>query len=304
MKAKTSFAIASTGSPGRNASATYKDYLSLTKPEITFLVTISAFGGFILGSGSVIDYASLLALLVGVALSSSGGAALNLFIEREKDSLMKRTSNRPLPSGRIRPAVALIFGILFSLSGLGLLFFFTNVITCVLAGSTIALYVFLYTPLKKHTKYNTLIGTIPGALPALGGWTAATESFGTGGWILFGILLVWQLPHFFALAWMYRKDYSRADFLMLPVVEPDGRSTANQMLIASVGLLILSILPTLIGLTGMLYLAGVTVVSIWLLYTSVIFYKTLSNTSARRVLKASIVHIPVLVFLILLDRLV
>ena len=289
-------------SPGRNGWAIFKDYLSLTKPEITFLVTISAFGGFLLGSGPVVEYTSLIALLLGVALSSSGGAALNLFVEREKDSLMKRTNNRPLPAGRIHPYIAFALGLICSVSGLLLLFVFTNVLTCILAGSTIALYVFLYTPLKQYTKYNTLIGTIPGALPALGGWTAATGSFGTGGWILFGILLVWQLPHFFALAWMYRKDYSRADFKMLPVVEPKGQSTARQMLAASVCLLVLSILPTIIGLTGMLYLIGVTIVSTWLLYTSVIFYKTLSNSSARRVLKASILHIPVLVLLIFLDR--
>ena len=302
MKAKTSLTIATADSPGRNAWAIFRDYLSLTKPEITFLVTISAFGGFLLGSGALVDFTSLIALLAGVALSSSGGAALNLFVEREKDSLMKRTSNRPLPAGRIHPFIALALGSISSITGLLLLFFFTNILTCILAASTIALYVFLYTPLKQYTKYNTLIGTIPGALPALGGWTAATGSFGLGGWILFGILLAWQLPHFFALAWMYRKDYSRADFKMLPVVEPQGHSTATQMLLASAVLLILSILPTIIGLTGSLYLIGATLVSIWLLYTSVVFYRTLSNNSARRVLKASILHIPVLVLLIFLDR--
>ena len=304
MKAKSSPTIATAPSPEQSAWAVFRDYLSLTKPEITFLVTISALGGFLLGSGPSLDGITLLALLVGVALSSSGGAALNLYVEREKDLLMKRTSNRPLPAGRISPSIALFIGCTCSIIGLLLLLLFTNVLTSILAGSTIALYVFLYTPLKQHTKYNTLVGTIPGALPALGGWTAATGSLGIGGWILFGILVVWQLPHFFALAWMYRKDYSRADFKMLPVVEPQGRSTATQMLSASVCLLVLSILPTILGLTGMLYLIGVTLVSIWLLYTSVIFYRTLSNYSARRVLKASILHIPVLVILIFLDRLV
>ena len=302
MKAKTSLTIATADSPDRKGWAVFRDYLSLTKPEITFLVTISAFGGFLLGAGPAFELTTLVSLLFGVALSSSGGAALNLFVEREKDSLMKRTSNRPLPAGRIHPYTALAFGSLSSVAGLLLLLFFTNPLTCILAGSTIALYVFLYTPLKQFTRYNTLIGTIPGALPALGGWTAATGSFGTGGWILFGILLVWQLPHFFALAWMYRKDYSRADFKMLPVVEPEGHSTAAQMLAASICLFILSILPTIIGLTGMLYFIGAALVSTWLLYTSVIFYRTLSNSSARRVLKASILHIPVLVLLIFIDR--
>lgn len=302
MKTKTSFTISSTDSPDRSLWAVAGDYLSLAKPEITFLVTISALGGYLLGIETGVELSTLLGLLAGVALSSSGGAALNLFAEREEDSRMKRTSNRPLPSGRIKPGAALAFGILFSVSGLTLLGVYTNLLTSLLAGATILLYVFLYTPLKQHTHYNTLVGTIPGALPALGGWTAATGSLGMGGWILFGILVLWQLPHFFALAWMYRKDYSKADFKMLPVVEPEGHSTALQMLLASIALLILSILPTLIGITGMIYLVGVLLVSAWMLYTSVVFYRTLTNASARRVLKASILHIPVLVLMILIDR--
>ena len=266
-------------------------------------MTISALGGYLLGADAVLEASSLLGLLVGVALSSSGGAALNLYLEREKDSRMKRTSNRPLPSGRIRPSTALLFGLLSSFLGLFLLASYTNWLTCALAASTILLYVLLYTPLKQHTRYNTLVGTIPGALPALGGWTAATGSLGLGGWIMFGILVLWQLPHFFALAWMYRKDYSRADFKMLPVVEPDGRSTAFQMLIASVVLLFLSIVPTLLGMTGIIYLVGVILVSTWMLYTSILFYHKMTNTAARRVLKASILHIPVLVLTIFIERL-
>ena len=295
--------IASNDSPDRNFWAVLGDYISLTKPEITFLVTISALGGYLLGVETAVDASSLLGLLVGVALSSSGGAALNLFLEREKDSYMKRTSNRPLPAGRIRPGFALLLGLLCSFFGLLLLAVYTNWLTCVLAASTILLYVLLYTPLKQHTRYNTLVGTIPGALPALGGWTAATGSFGIGGWIMFGILVLWQLPHFFALAWMYRKDYGRADFKMLPVVEPDGRSTATQMLLASVVLLLLSITPTLLGMTGIVYLVGVLLVSAWMLYTSVLFYHEMTNTAARRVLKASILHIPMLVLMIFIERL-
>ena len=295
--------LASSDSPDRTFGAIWGDYISLTKPEITFLVTISALGGYLLGAETAVDASSLLGLLFGVALSSSGGAALNLYLEREKDANMKRTSNRPLPSGRIRPAIALFIGLFCSVAGLSLLAVFTNVLTCTLAASTILLYVFLYTPLKQHTHYNTLVGTIPGALPALGGWTAATGALGVGGWILFGILVLWQLPHFFALAWMYRKDYSRADFKMLPVVEPDGRSTALQMLLASIALLFLSITPTLLGLTGVVYLLGVFLVSAWMLYTSMLFYKRKTNADARRVLKASILHIPVLVLMIFIDRL-
>ncbi len=265
-------------------------------------MTLSALGGFLLGSPHPIDYLTLVALLLGVALSSAGGAALNLFFERDHDAKMKRTSDRPLPAGRIQPYVACLLGFLCALSGISILVVYTNVLTSALAAATIVLYVFLYTPLKQQTKFNTLIGTIPGALPALGGWTASTGELGLGGWILFAILLVWQLPHFFSLAWMYRKDYGRAGFKMLPVVEPDGHSTALQTLYASILLLVLSALPTLVGLTGMVYLAGSLVVSAWVLAASVAFYRTLTNGAARRVLKASILHIPVLVVLIVLDR--
>ena len=278
------------------------DYLTLTKPEITFLVTISAVAGFLLGAPESIDISVLVALVFGVALSSAGGAAFNHYMERDKDKQMKRTDNRPLPAGRIKPQNALILATVSSTLGIGILLLYCNLITAALATLTIVLYIFLYTPLKQHTKYNTLVGTIPGALPALGGWTAATGSFGLGGWVIFMILVIWQLPHFFALAWMYRKDYSRADFKMLPVVEPNGRSTANQMLLSSVLLLITSLIPSAMGLTGMIYFIGVLLVSVWLVAMCVVFYRSMSNTSARKVLKASILHIPILVVLLIVDR--
>ena len=279
------------------------DYVSLIKPEITFLVTISAFAGYLLGVEEEWHLPRLVALLVGVACSSGGGATLNHFIERDKDARMKRTDQRPLPAGRIRPLAALLFGSVLSLTGVLTLLAFTNPLTALLAGLTIFLYVLLYTPLKTRTKYNTLVGTIPGALPALGGWTAATGTLGTGGWIVFAILVIWQLPHFFALAWMYRKDYARAGFRMLPVMEPDGRSTAQQVLASSLLLLGACALPYFAGLAGVMYLAGAVAVSAWLVGASMRFYRTLSNASARRVLKASIVHIPAIVLLLMIDRL-
>ncbi len=288
-----------TEAPSRSKLA---DLFTLTKPEITFLVTISALAGYLLGSTTAVDLAQLIALMAGVALSSAGGAAFNHYFERHKDAEMKRTENRPLPAGRIQPGTALALACFTSFSGIALLLVFTNPLTAFLAGLTIVLYIFLYTPLKQHTKYNTIVGTIPGALPALGGWTAATGSFAAGGWVIFAILVIWQLPHFLALAWMYRKDYGRAGFKMLPVVEPLGKSTANQMLLSAVLLFAASVLPTFMGLTGAIYFAGVTVVSLWLLATSVIFYRTMTNVAARRVLKASILHIPVLVLLLIIDR--
>ena len=282
----------------------FADYFSLSKPEITFLVTISAIAGFILGTTGDISLPTFIGLIIGVAMSSAGGAAFNHYIERDKDAEMRRTDNRPLPSGRVKPVNVLILASLISVAGIAILLIFCNLLTSALAGLTIVLYIFLYTPLKQHTKYNTIVGTIPGALPALGGWTAATGSIGLGGLVIFSILLIWQLPHFLALAWMYRKDYDRAGFKMLPVVEPEGRSTANQMLISAVLLLIISLLPSAMGLTGMIYSIGVLIIGIWLVAMCVVFYRTMSNQDARRVLKASVIHIPVLVVLLIIDRLI
>ena len=265
---------------------------------------ISAFAGYLLGIQGNLDVTTLLAMLVGVAMSSSGGAALNHFIERDRDGRMKRTDNRPLPAGRINPIAALVFGGVCSMAGILLLLVYTNLLTAFLAGLTIVLYILFYTPLKTRTKYNTLVGTIPGALPAMGGWTAATDSMGLGGWLIFSILLIWQLPHFFALAWMYRKDYERAGFQMLPVVEPDGRSTAVQVLVSSCALLLICLLPTLANLTGTLFLAGATAVNLWLVAASIQFYNTRTNMAARRVLKVSIFHIPVIVISLIIDRLI
>ena len=264
---------------------------------------MSAVAGFLLGSGIEIDYLKLVALSLGVALTSAGGASLNLIMERDHDRSMKRTANRPMPTGRIHPLAAYVFSFITISTGLLILWTFTNVLTTILAALTIFLYIALYTPLKRKTHFNTLVGTIPGALPALGGWTAATGNFGLGGWLIFGILLVWQLPHFFALAWMYRKDYGKAGFRMLPVEEPDGNSTAFQISFASILLTLLAVSPTIFGYTGWIYLLGALGISLWLLQSALAFSKEKSNALARRVLKRSVIHIPVIVSLIILEKL-
>ncbi len=297
-----SYAVAAEAAPVRTYRHVLKDYWSLTKPEISFLVALSALAGYLLGAPVFIDFPTLSSLLIGVALSSAGGAAFNLCLERELDARMRRTADRPLPAGRISLTRAFLLGVALSVGGLSLLLIGTNVLTTSLAAFTIALYVFLYTPLKQHTKYNTLVGTLPGALPALGGWTAATGTFGLGGWLVFAILVTWQLPHFLSLAWMYRKDYGRAGFKMLPVVEPDGVSTVRHVVGASVALLVASIAPTLFGYTGWVYLIGAGAASLWLLHASIVFLRSRTNLDARRVLKVSIVHIPAIVFFIILDR--
>lgn len=280
-----------------------RDYLELTKPEISFLVTISALAGFILGADSI-DWVALSATLIGTALTAGGVGALNHYLERDLDAQMRRTAGRPLPAGRISEKAARTFGYVLVIAGIGLLCPLTNGLTGSLAALTVVLYLYVYTPLKRVTKYNTLIGTIPGALPALGGWTATTGSLDAGGWAIFLILAFWQMPHFFALAWMYRKDYARGGYAMLPVVEPDGRSTVNQTLLFTVGLVAVSILPVALDLSGLPYLIGAIVLGADFLIASFRLYRTRHPQDARRVLMASVRYIPLLVLLIIIDRLV
>ncbi len=277
------------------------DYWELTKPEIALLVMISALAGFLLGSPAGVDAWQLGFTLLGTGLSSAGGGVLNHYVERSHDALMRRTAKRPLPAGRIVPSRALAYGIFLVLSGLALLAL-VNLITVSLAALTVALYIFVYTPLKRKTSLNTLVGAVPGALPGLGGFAAATGTLGTGGWLLFLILALWQMPHFLSLAWMYRKDYARARYVMGTVVDPDGRSTARQALLYTGGLCLAALLPTVAGLTGWVYLAGAVVLGFWFLLPAVAFYRARTVREARRILSSSILYIPLLVVLIFVDR--
>jgi protoheme IX farnesyltransferase len=290
--------------PDHVGTAHWKDYLILTKPEITFLVTISALAGFLLGTTGAVDGWRLAWLLVGTALTSAGGGVLNHCLEHRYDAQMHRTASRPIPAGRIAPRTAFGFGLVLVAVGLGLLCPLTNPLTGVLAALTVGLYLFAYTPLKRITAWNTVVGTIPGALPALGGFTAATGALGAGGWALFAILVLWQFPHFFSLAWMYRKDYARGGFAMLPVIQPSGQMMAVQMVLSTVLLILASGVPVGLGLLGGGYLAGALLLGGWFLWPVLVFYRSRTTQDARRVLKASVVYIPLLVLLIVLDRLV
>lgn len=278
-----------------------RDYLTLTKPEISFLVTVSAFAGFLLGSPTSLDGGTLLITLVGVGMCAGGVGMLNHCMEHRFDATMKRTVDRPIPAGRIPLAHAQWVGTGLVLASVGILCPLVNPPTAVLAALTAILYLYVYTPLKRHTTYNTIIGTIPGALPALGGYVAATGTFGAAGWAIFAILACWQMPHFLSLAWMYRNDYARGNYAMLPVEEPSGDSTAYQTIVFTVLLLGASVLPTAFGPAGWLYLAGVLPVGIWFLYRALQFYRERTGIRARRVLKASIVYIPALVVLLTID---
>ena len=285
----------------RSLRAVLWDYLILAKPEISSVVTLSAFAGFLIGSPTGLDGGTLLWAMLGTALCAGGVGMLNHVLERQYDAQMKRTAQRPLPAGRADPKMARRVGILLVCLAVGLLCPLVNVLTAVLAALTAVLYLFVYTPLKRTTKWNTLVGTVPGALPALGGYTAATGHLGAGGWATFGILATWQMPHFLSLAWMYRKDYARGDYAMLPVVEPDGNSTAAQMIGFAALLVPVSVLPVLTEAAGWIYGAGVVPLGLWFLWTTIVFHGERTGQKAKRVLKASVLYIPGLVALLLVD---
>ncbi len=281
-----------------------RDYLELAKPEISFLVALSALAGFLLGSPGELDGWRLLVTLVGVALCAGGAGAPNHYLERHLDARMRRTQTRALPDGRVTPAAARTYGALLIAAGVALLCPLVNPLTAILALLTVALYLLVYTPLKRKTKYNTLVGTLPGALPALGGFAAATGHLGWGGWAVFAILLTWQMPHFLALAWMYRSDYARGGYRMLPVVEPEGESTTRQTVFFTALLLLASLTPALTPAAGWLYLLGVVPLGLWFLAAAVQFYHERTGKNARYVLKVSIWYIPLLVALLFVDWMV
>ncbi len=281
------------------------DYLVLTKPEITLLVVLSALAGFLVGSPTSVDAVALAITLFGVALCSAGASALNHYLERDRDLEMKRTYNRPIPAGRVAAERARNFGVILSAAGLAILCPLVNPLTAVLAALSMGLYLFVYTPMKSRTWLNTIVGTVPGALPAIGGYAAATNSIsGPGAWLVFGVLLCWQMPHFLSLAWMYRKDYGRGGFAMLPTFDGDGTATAALSLgfcLATVGLsLALAADPS----TGIVYLFACVAAGILFVKPAVRFWTTRTNADARRLLKASVVYIPLLVLSIVVDHII
>ena len=277
-------------------------YLELTKPRITFLIVLTSAAGFALASGARIDYVSLLRAMLGIALLSSGIATINQYMERDLDALMRRTANRPLPSGKLLPWEALAFGVSLIVLAQVYLAVLVNPLTALLGLTVIAGYLFGYTPLKTRTSLSTVVGAFPGAVPPLIGWAAARGTIGLEAWVLFAILFLWQFPHFLAIAWMYREDYSRAGILMLPVVEPDGRVTAQQIVVYTVLLLPVSLLPAVLGISGRVYLYGAIVLGLLFLYSSVRAAFSKSRQEARRLLLASVIYLPLLFILMVLNR--
>jgi protoheme IX farnesyltransferase len=274
----------------------------LFKMRLTILVLLTTFVGFDLGWRGPMDLGLMLHTMLGTALLAAGASALNQLLERDYDAKMRRTRDRPLPSGRITPEAALLIGGVCAGAGLICLALTVNPLTAWLGALTLASYLFVYTPLKRITTLNTAIGAIPGALPPLMGWTAARGEVTGEGWSLFAILFFWQLPHFLAIAWMYREDYARAGFVMLPVIDPTGARTGKQALSHTLGLLPVSLCPFIFGLAGPVYLAGALALGAGFLWCAWQFSRRISVAGARRLFYASILYLPLLLSLLVINK--
>jgi len=277
-------------------------YVVLTKPDVTFLVVITTVAGFYLGSRGPIEWPLLLHTLFGTMLIAGGTAALNQYVERDMDAVMRRTASRPLPTGLLQPREVLTFGLGTVVAGAVWLALAVNLLAALVALATTVLYLGLYTPLKTRTTLATAVGAFPGALPPLIGWAAAHGSLSLGGWILFAILFFWQFPHFFAIAWIYREDYARAGIQMLPVVDRSGDSTFRQIISMSAVLVPVSLLPAAAGFAGILYFFGALVLGMLLLQVSFWANRERTNVRAKWLMHATIIHIPVLLGLMIFDK--
>ncbi|MCA1584323.1 MAG: heme o synthase [Acidobacteria bacterium] len=262
------------------------DFLALTKPRLNFLVVVTALAAYVLGADAAAPLLVMVNTVIGTALVAGGASALNQVWEQQTDALMRRTRMRPLPDRRLLSREAMWFGTALCLVGLVVLWFGTNPLATAVAGLTAASYVLCYTPLKTRTSLSTIVGAVPGALPAVIGWTAATETWSIEAWVLFGIVFMWQMPHFLAIAWMYRDDYARAGIPLLPVLEPDGGSTGRQAVLYTAALIPISFLPTLVGLAGARFLSGAIVLDLVLLWLAIEFGATRTMPSARRLFAA------------------
>ena len=274
-----------------------RDYLELSKSRIVMMVLITTAAGYFFAAQHV-DWLLLLNTLLGTALVAAGTNALNQYVERDHDAKMRRTRLRPLPDGRISPRAALLFSVGISIIGTLYLGLAVNWLTAALGAFTLISYIFVYTPLKRVSTICTLIGAIPGAIPPLMGWTAATGILGTGGWIIFAILFFWQLPHFMAISWMYRDDYARGGFAMLAVRDDDGRTTARHAVFYSFALLTVSVLPPIFGLSTFVYLAGAVLAGGALTFASFAFLASRTPIRARRLFMASNIYLLVMMALL------
>jgi protoheme IX farnesyltransferase len=282
--------------------STLADRLELTKPRITVMVVFTALVGFVMASSGPLDLQLMALALAGTALVAAGAAVLNQVLERDTDALMLRTRERPLPAGRVPLLEAIVFGSAVTGGGLSLLLLGCGPLPALVAFATWASYLFLYTPLKRRTPLATLVGAVPGALPPVIGWTAASQSLDPGAFILFAILFLWQVPHFLAIAWLYRDDYARGGFPMLPVVDREGSFTARQAVVHSLALLLVSLAPVGAGMAGPLYLGGAFLLGVALTAFAVRLLSTRDLVAARGLFLASVLYLPALSSLLLAGR--
>jgi protoheme IX farnesyltransferase len=279
------------------------DYLALTKPRIAAMVLVTVAAGALLAGGASVPVLIIFHAVVGAGLTAAGASALNQWLERDTDALMRRTRGRPLPGGRLLPAEVFAFGLVLSVAGVAYLAcMLPRPAAAVVAALTCFLYVAVYTPLKSRTPLNTLVGAVPGAMPPLIGWCAVRGSLSLEGVNLFLLLFLWQVPHFLAIAWIYRDEYGRAGLCMLAVVDRDGRRTSRQMVLYCLTLLAASLTPVLTGDAGVVYLAGAVLLGAGFLATAVAFGRRHSPAAARRVVRASLVYLPAMLALLLVDR--
>ena len=278
-----------------------KVFVEITKPRLVILVLWSVAVGFLAAWEGPLDWGLLLKTLGGTTLVAAGSMALNQYLEREGDGRMRRTENRPLPSRRMGPNTALAFGILLATAGLFFLASAVNFLSAFLAASTLLIYLYAYTPLKRKTPWCTLVGAVPGAIPPMLGWAAVRGELGVEAWSLFLILFVWQVPHFYAIAWIYREDYARAGFQMLSVVDSSGEKIGRQIMIYSLLLCLASFLPALVGRSGLLYYLSALLLGIWLLASSLRTAFQLDSRS-RVFFRNSVLYLALLLFFLILDR--
>jgi len=285
-------------------SAAVRDLWEMTKPGITLMVVLTAGLGFLLAEDRSFAFLLLVHTLVGTGLISAGASVLNQVLERDTDALMHRTASRPLPMGRMDPDSALLFGVVLAVLGLADLAWAVNLLTALLGAVALAGYVFVYTPLKRISSLATVIGAVPGAIPPMMGWSAVRNELDAAAWVLFGILFLWQLPHFLAIAWLCREDYARGGFPMLTVLDPEGFRVGRQAILYGAALVPVSLLPSLLGLMGTVYFVGALAFGLAYLGFSFAFAQARSNPGARRLMLASLLYFPALLLIMLLDRVV
>jgi len=288
---------------GTQRGSAFADYLALTKPRLNFLVVATSAAGYYLGSTGAIDLVPMATAVAGTTLVAAGAAALNQLYERDTDALMRRTRMRPLPAGRIAPSDAGIFGVALSAAGLALLAARANWLSAALALATLLTYLLIYTPMKRRTPLSTILGAVPGALPALIGWTASRGGVDRSGAALFAIVFCWQLPHFMAIAWLYREDYAKAGFPMLPVIDPDGRRAGKQAVYWAFLMVLVSLEPWFSGLAGNIYLAVAALFGVALFALSVRFARSRNEATARALFYGSITYLPLLWIAMVINKL-